>query len=302
MLRVFSSKKKFLVSLFMVSILMFMNFGNIAWAQNKRVVSFGANLSEPQRKQVAELVGLSYPLPADVQAINITNAQERQYLKGLVPENIIGTKAISSALVEVTEPGTGIIAFSKNITWVTNQMFISALATAGVKDARVTAVAPFNVSGTAALTGIINAFEKASGQNISEQNKKVANQELVQMGELGEAINDKEKAAQLISMIKEQVIQQGIKDPAQIQQIIVNVAGDLNVNLTDRQISDITKLMEQISKLDINIADLKGQVESLRQQWGDLLGKNEQVQGILQQILAAINNFFERIMAALGLA
>lgn len=302
MSRLFRSKKKMLASLIMVALLTVINCGNMAWAQNKRVVSFGANLSEPQRKQVAELVGLNYPLPSDIQAITITNAQERQYLKGLVPDEVIGTKAISSALVEVTEPGSGIIAFSKNITWVTNQMFISALATAGVKDARVTAVAPFKVSGTAALTGIISAFEQASGQNISEQNKKVANQELIQMGQLGEAINDKEKAAQLISMIKEQVIQQGIKDPTQIRQIIVNVAGDLNINLNDQQIADITKLMEQITKLDINIADLRGQVESLRQQWGDLVQKNEQVQGILQQILTAINDFFNRILAALGLA
>ena len=38
-------------------------------------------------------------------------------------------------------------------------MYINALATAGVKDASVYVTAPFSVSGTPALTGIIKAYE-----------------------------------------------------------------------------------------------------------------------------------------------
>lgn len=292
--------KKFLVNLLVLTISLLL-LGQPVLAATKRVVSFGANLTKAQRQETAQLMGLSYPLPADVQVVTVTNAQERNYLKGLVPEAVIGSKAISSALVELTEPGSGIIAFSKNISWVTNEMFISALATAGVKDARVTAVAPFEVSGTAALTGIINAFEQATGQNIGEQNKRVANQELIQMGQLGEAINDKEKAARLIAEVKQRMLQEKITDPAQIKQIIINVAGDLNINLNNQQINDITQLMQQINKLNLNISDITGQLESLRKQWGDWAGKNQEVQGVLHQILETIRGLVNKILAALGL-
>ncbi len=51
-------------------------------------------------------------------------------------------------------------------------MYANALVTAGVENAEVDITAPFNVSGTAALTGVMKAFEKATGKQISTEAKK----------------------------------------------------------------------------------------------------------------------------------
>lgn len=64
-----------------------------------------------------------------------------------------------------------------NISRITDEMYLNALMTAGVKDAKVYVTAPFEVSGTAALTGLMKAYETTSGEKISEDVKKVANEE-----------------------------------------------------------------------------------------------------------------------------
>lgn len=69
-------------------------------------------------------------------------------------------------------------------------MYLNALMTAGVKDAKVYVTAPFEVSGTAALTGLIKAYEVSSDEAISEDVKQVANQELVTTSELGDKIGN----------------------------------------------------------------------------------------------------------------
>ena len=60
----------------------------------------------------------------------------------------------------------------KNINWVTDAMYTNALITAGVKDAEIQITAPFKVSGTAALTGLMKAYETASNKQIPEEVKK----------------------------------------------------------------------------------------------------------------------------------
>ncbi len=44
-------------------------------------------------------------------------------------------------------------------------MYISALATAGITDARIIVASPFEVSGTAALTGVYKAYEDMTGKS-----------------------------------------------------------------------------------------------------------------------------------------
>ena len=132
---------------------------------------------------------------------------------GFVPPEVIGDRAISSASVEILSPGSGIQVETKNITWVTSAMYTNALVTARVKDARVIAAAPYPVSGTAALTGILKGFEEATGRKLDEQAKRIANEELVRMGDLGQELGSKEKAAQLIMGIKEEVIRNNVTNP-----------------------------------------------------------------------------------------
>ena len=259
-----------------------------ALAQEESVVSLGADLTEAQKEQMLELFQADED---DGKRIEVTNQEERSYLEGLVSEQKIVTRAISSAYVEILEEGKGILVETHNINWVTKEMYANAMVTAGLENARVIAAAPFEVSGTAALTGIMKAFEEATGEELSEDAKKAANEELVTTGELGDEIGQ-DKAASLVKEIKERILREKVTDPQKIRDIIIEIAGDLNINITQGQIDQLADLMERISKLDLNVEKISGQLENItkgRDKVRETINENK---GLLQQILDAIKNFF----------
>lgn len=256
-------------------------------AQVEEVVSLGADLSEKQQQQMLELFGVKAD---EVKIIKVTNQEERDYLEGLVSGDKIGTRAISCAYVKPLPEGEGLMVETYNISWVTKEMYANAMATAGVENARVVAAAPFMVSGTAALTGIMKAFEEVSGKELDEEAKKVANEELVTTGELGEDIG-KDKAAALIKEIKERVVREKVKNPEDIKKIVLQIAKELNIELTEDQINRIIELMEKISKLDLDINRITSQLENITQRLDDIRRTVEENKGILQRIWEAIKGF-----------
>ena len=256
--------------------------------EGKTVVSLGANLSADQKEQILKLFGVKRE---EAEIIEVTNQEERSYLEGMVSDKKIGNRAISSAYVEVLGEGRGILVETHNINWVTREMYANAMATAGVENAHVIAAAPFSVSGTAALTGVMKAFEKATGEKLSEEGKKAANEELVTTGELGEDIG-KDKAASLVKGVKERVVREKVKDPEKIRDIIIDVAGDLNINITQQNMDQLADLMEKISHLDLNVDQISGQLQNISKglaKVGQTINENK---GIFQQILDAIKGFF----------
>lgn len=268
-------------------------FNVFAYADGVNVVTLGKDLSENQREDMLDLFNVKKD---EVNIIEVNNEEERRYLEGIASESQIGKKTISSAYVEILKEGEGIDVSTYNINWVTREMYESALVTAGLKDAKVTVAAPFEVSGTGALTGIIKAFEEATGKEISEEQKRVANEEVVQTGELGEDIG-KEEASELIRIIKEEILSKDIKDKEDIKKIIIEIAGKLDINLNTEQINDISKLMEKINSLDLNTEEIKNQLKDIGKKLDDTLKNNEEVKSILQKILDAIKAFFKELFS-----
>lgn len=111
----------------------------------------GADLTDDQIKTVYKTFGIER---GSVKELTVTNKDERQYLSGVISDEQIGTKSISCISIEVLDAGKGMTVDTSHITYCTSQMYISALATAGITDAKITVTAPFDVSGTAALTGV----------------------------------------------------------------------------------------------------------------------------------------------------
>ena len=274
---------------FMTLILSFVFiFNTMVYADSSTVVTLGKNLNKDQRKQILGIFNVD---ENKTTIIEVNNEEERKYLEGVATEEQLGKITMSSAYVELLEEGSGIDVETHNITWVTKQMYQSALVTAGVRDAKVIAAAPFPVSGTGALTGILKAFELATGKTISEEQKKVANEEVVKSGELGEEIGQ-EKASELIRVVKEEIVKNGIKDPEEIKKVVIDIAGKLDINLNVNRIDDLSGLMQKISKLDLNTEVIKKQLKDIGQKLDDTIKNNEQVQSLLQRILAAIKEFF----------
>ncbi len=287
--------KKSLIKHIIIMLIFTIVFSIFAYADNTVVVTLAKNLNDTQREQILELFNVS---EETTKIIEVTNEEERRYLEGIAPEEQIGRITISSAYVEALEEGHGIEVETYNISWVTKEMYQSALVTAGVKDAKVIAAAPYSVSGTGALTGIIKAFEQATGKKISEEQKKVANEEVIKTGELGEEIG-KEKATELVRVVKEEVTAKRIKDPEEIKRIIIDIAGRLDINLNAEQIDSISKLMEKINKLNLNTEEIKNQLRGIGEKLDKTLKDNEQVKSLLQRIIEAIRNFFNSLLSKL---
>lgn len=266
-------------------------FNISVYADSSPVVTLGKDLDTKQRNQMLEIFNVK---EKDVVIIEVNNEEERKYLEGIASEAQLGSKTISSAYVEILEENSGISVEVYNISWVTKEMYESALVTAGVKDAKIIAAAPFPVSGTGALTGIVKAFEEATGKEISEEQKKVANEEVFKTGELGEEIGQ-DKASELIRIVKEEIISKGIKNPEDIKNVIINIAGDQNINLEDEQIEMISQLMDKINSLDLDTEEIKNQLKNIGKKIEDVVKNSEEVRTLLQRILDAIIEFFRSI-------
>lgn len=249
----------------------------VAKADSSKVVTLGANLSDEQKNDMYEYFGTS----ADkVETIEVTNDDERKYMEGIATESQIGTRTYSCSYVEPTESG-GIQVKTANLTFVTSSMIASTLTTSGVENCNVVAASPIEVSGTGALTGIMMAYETASGETLDEGQKEAATEELVTTGELADAIGQ-EEATDLMNNIKQEVIEEGITDKDEIQDVVEDNVDNLNITLTQEQLDKIVALMEKISQYDYDVKALKDTLENLA-------GKSE---GFFAKIWNSIKGFF----------
>lgn len=282
--------KSKIVSIILISILIFSSIASADAETHQIVVSLGKNLTQEQRKQMLDQFGVD----ESAKIIEVTNEEERTYLGEYIDEKIIGTRAISCVCVEKLPEGEGIFVESNNITWVTNDMYRNALVTAGIKDAKIKVSSPFQVSGTAALTGIIKAFEDITGEEITEIEKKIASEEIAKTATLGNEIGQ-EKAEELISSIKIYIINNDIKSKGSIKKVTEEIAEDLGIELTKDQIDEIVSLMKGISKLNLDIDQIKDQLKDISGKIDKIAEQNIEIRSFLQRILDTIINFFNQL-------
>jgi uncharacterized protein YpuA (DUF1002 family) len=244
------------------------------------VVTLGADLTPQQREAILKEMNVDQ----NVQTIEVTNEEEHRYLGKYVSKATIGTRALSSAKITLAEKGSGITVQTNNITHITETMYANALITAGVKDAEVYVTAPTQVSGTAGLTGILKAFEAAADTKISDEQKEVANEEMVRTSELGEKIGDPDKAAQFMMDLKQKVAEEQPKTQAEFRDLIINVSNEYNINLSEQDLEQLTQLMQRLSELDIDWGALSDQVKKLRDNLDEFLN-SEETKGFLETLL-----------------
>lgn len=188
-------------------------------ADSSKVVTLGANLSDEQKTSMYEYFGTT---AKEVDTIEVTNQDERKYMEGIASEAQIGKRTYSCSYVEPTEKG-GIQVKVANLTFVTSSMIASTLLTSGVENCNVVAASPIEVSGTGALTGIMMAYESASGEELSEDQKAAATEELVTTGELAGEIGQ-QPASDLMNQVKQEVIEENLTDEGEIQDTVQSVA------------------------------------------------------------------------------
>lgn len=279
-------KTKLLALLLAVAVFMMPTASFADIIEGESIVTLGENLSEQQKQNLLK----EMKAPKDATIITVSNAEEHKFLEGIVPKAQIGTRAISSSMITYTKPGSGLIVRSKNINSITDAMYTNALITAGVKDAEIQITAPFKVSGTAALTGLMKAYETTSNKAIPEEVKKVANEEMVQTSQLGDKIGE-EKAVQLVAKIKEEIAKEQPQTTEDLRSLIKKIADQLGITLTDEQLDNLVALFDKMKNLNIDWNQVGSQLNKAKEHVSAFLGSEEG-----QSFLDKVKDFFSSII------
>ena len=229
-----------------------------AFAVNQSRAVIGADLNPMQADMVYAAFGLRR---GDVIELTVTNAEERRYLEGFVDSRVIGSRSISSVYVELLPPGSGMSVTTSNISWCTGDMYISALGTAGITDARIVVAAPFEVSGTAALAGVYKAYEDMTGVRLDDLAKLVSTQELTVTGDLAQQIGSMDSTS-IVGDLKLMLNETKNMSDEEIIGVIDGLAGQYNVSLTDTQKRQLVSLCRSLEQL--NPDQLKSRVEQVQ--------------------------------------
>ena len=251
-------KKRNMIAALLCSACLVAGSVNPVFADASKVVTLGADLTDAQKQTMMKYFNVSSD---QVQVMTITNEDEHKHLDNIAPQSQIGSRTLSCAYVKPTQSG-GIKVRTANLNWVTGNMIATTLSTSGVKNCEVVAACPMEVSGTGALTGIQMAYEKASGEKLDETKTKLANQEIVTTGELADKVG-KNEATTVVNQSKMDVIQNGVQNADEIQNIVINVAEQNNISISQDDIDRIVSLLGQIAQQDYNYDDVKETLEQV---------------------------------------
>lgn len=257
--------------------------------EDKPYLALGADLSADEQHKVLSYMGIDAADFDNYDVVYVTNAEEHKYLDAYVPKEKIGTRALSSVVVSLAGAGEGLKVYTYNINYCTAGMYKNALATAGVQDAKVIVAGPFAISGTAALVGTLEAYEKITGETLDEDIVDAAMDELVTTGELEQSIDgDSEDIEAMIADLKGRMADGTLETREQMEDAIDEYARkyDLELSAEDRQ--KIIDLIEKLKTLDLDWDSIKNQASA----WADKLQDALDSEGFGQKV----KNFFRKIV------
>lgn len=229
-------------------------------ADASKVVTLGADLTDEQKNTMMKYFKAD---ASQVQIITVNNQDERNYLGKYISSEQIGTRTLSCAYVKPTQSG-GIKVRTANLNYVTCNMLANALSTAGISNCEAVAACPYEVSGTGALTGVMMAYESASGKQLDSTKKDLATKEVVVTGDVAKQVGG-DNATNIINQAKLQIIGDNVQNADEIYNIVNNIAVQNNVSLSSDELTTITALLQEIVQQNYDIQDMKQTLESIQQ-------------------------------------
>ena len=275
-------KKKLLSSLLVAGLCLALGAPMTVMADGQKVVTLGADLTEDQKAAVLKYFGV---YGQSIETLIITNADERAHLGSYVPLEQIGTKTFSCALVCPTNSG-GIQVKTANLSWVTSNMIATTLSTAGVVNCDVLAASPFEVSGTGALTGVLMAYETASGTTLDTVRKDLATQEMITTTQIASEVGQ-QQATNIVNEIKIQIIENAVVEPDVVEEIVEEVVDEIEyenpeVTLSDEDRALLTGLMTQIAEQQYDYEEMKETLQRVEENLNTLTENQEEVVEVIE--------------------
>ena len=231
-----------------------------AMADVSKVVTLGADLTDAQKNTMMNYFKAD---ASQVQVITVNNQEEHDLLGKYIPSEQIGTRTLSCAYVKPTQSG-GIKVRTANLNYVTCNMIATALSTAGVTNCEVVAACPYEVSGTGALTGVMKAYESASGEQLDSAKKDLAAKEVVVTGDVAKQVGQ-DNATNIINQAKMQIIGDNVQNADEIYNIVNNIAVQNGISLSQDELDTIVSLLQQIAQQNYDIQEMKKTLENIQQ-------------------------------------
>ncbi|PIC68458.1 hypothetical protein CSV71_12245 [Sporosarcina sp. P21c] len=258
------------------------------------IVVYGSNLSDSEKASVKE--SLKVAEEAEVEELSVDGNDLIKY----IPGGDRNARMYSSAKITRQEAGEGLvinIVTPDNITQVTEDMYATAMLTAGIEDALVEVAAPKKVTGHSALVGIYKAYE-VSGEVLDTERTDVANDELSLATKLSEKAGvDQDEVANLLTEIKKQISEQKPATKEDVEQIVHDQLQKFNIQLNEADRQLLIDLMDRISKLDIDFTKLNEQLSDMASKIKDKLGDIdpsfwEKVKEFFRNMADSLKNLF----------
>lgn len=265
------------------------------------IAILGEDLTDQEKDDLMKEFGVTQ----DTVILTISNAEEHEALDGLIPAAQIGTRAISSVMVTYKKAGSGMNIRMSHITYVTPQSYADALITLGITDADIVVSAPYDVSGTAALTGIMKGFEKLTGETIDEEVKEAVNEEALLSTDLAQELTDalgtddaQETVSNIISDIKVAINEKNPQTVEEIEQIIRDVLQKYGITISDELFNRLVALFNKMKDLDIDWQQVANSIEEGANQLFDKLmdsANSDEARGFFQKIGDWLSKLWEQI-------
>ena len=195
------------------------------------------------------------------------------------------------------DKGSGLNISTTNINYCTVGMYKNALTTAGVTDADIIVAGPTPISGTAALVGVLKAYQEMTGKEISDSVVDTALNELVLTGQLEDSLKGGSDAEveEFIAYIKALIAKDDLTDDAGINGAIDEACEKYGVTLSDDERQQIIDLIKKINSLGIDLNGLVDYAESLYNSFKS--GIAAAVGGFFKSIISSVGDFFKKLFS-----
>lgn len=248
---------------FLLILLLLCQRGQIVRAEESGYLILGADITPSEMGEVYEILDVAPEDMDHFQVITVTNEEEHRYMDEYLGTDLVGDRALSCAKVIPQGEGYGISVNTDRIYYCTPGMYQNALVTAGVKDIEVSVAGPFEITGTAALIGVLESYETMTGKDITEEQISAALGELVITSEIAEKMASNEKAEELIAATKRYVAEAKNLDYREISNQVDRILAQLDMNISNGDKDKIISLMVRIGQIGLDSRELQEQAEEV---------------------------------------
>lgn len=239
-------------------------------SNNSTVVTYGeTTINNPEYKTIVDdyFSSQNYRDLGNVNNEVITANEVNAISQDISHRTYNSNQIYSSALVDLASGNDlSINVDTSKITLVTENMYRSALESAGITQGHVIVTSPVSATGESALAGIMASYESATNTTIPDKVKEAANNEVYTEAEIVNNSNvSADDLTNVVDDVKQEVANQNTTDYQVIINIINQTINNYNINLSQEDIENLAQSIQQSQQVQDQAADYQSQISNIVQ-------------------------------------